>query len=114
MCIRDRSSNNNFWEKYLRRWFLIVLRGKKKVFIITFLLIVVGVFTANSLEINNFILEDLSDNDPIKKDVIYFEENYSGLRPFEAEISTKHPDGVLGYDFLCQLQKLEIFFTLAV
>ncbi|MAW65001.1 MAG: hypothetical protein CMD18_02290 [Flavobacteriales bacterium] len=104
-----QSSNNNFWEKYLRRWFLIVLRGKKKVFIITFLLILVGVFTANSLEINNFILEDLSDKDPIKKDVIYFEENYSGLRPFEAEISTQDTNGVLGYNFLNELQKLEIF-----
>lgn len=104
-----QSGNNNFWEKYLRRWFLIVLRGKKKVFIITFLLILVGVFTANSLEINNFILEDLSDNDPIKKDVIYFEKNYSGLRPFEAEISTRDTNGVLGYDFLNELQKLERF-----
>lgn len=104
-----KSSNSNFWDKYLRAWFLSVLNSRKKVFFITVILAIIGVFTANSLKINNFILEDLSNNDPIKKDVIYFEENYSGLRPFEAEISTKHPDGVLGYDFLCQLQKLEIF-----
>ncbi len=104
-----KSSNSNFWEKYLRYWFLKVLRNKKKVFFITFSLIIIGVFTANSIKINNFILEDLSNNDPVKKDVIYFEENYSGIRPFEAEISTQHSDGVLGYQFLCELQKLETF-----
>lgn len=104
-----KSSNSNFWDKYLRGWFLLVLNSKKKVFFITILLAAIGVYTANSLKINNFILEDLSNNDPIKKDVIYFEENYSGLRPFEAEISTQHPDGILGYTFLCQLQKLETF-----
>tara|TARA_Y100000766_G_scaffold169211_1_gene145282 strand:- start:1773 stop:4061 length:2289 start_codon:yes stop_codon:yes gene_type:complete len=104
-----KSSSSNFWEKYLRYWFLKVLRNKKKVFFITFSLTVIGVFTANSIKINNFILEDLSNNDPVKKDVIYFEENYSGLRPFEAEISTQHPDGVLGYQFLFELQKLEKF-----
>tara|TARA_Y100000589_G_scaffold79810_1_gene73505 strand:+ start:38 stop:2326 length:2289 start_codon:yes stop_codon:yes gene_type:complete len=104
-----KSSSSNFWEKYLRYWFLKVLRNKKKVFFFTFSLTVIGIFTANSIKINNFILEDLSNNDPVKKDVIYFEENYSGLRPFEAEISTQHPDGVLGYQFLCELQKLETF-----
>lgn len=104
-----KSSSSNFWEKYLRYWFLKVLRNKKKVFFITFSLTVIGIFTANSIKINNFILEDLSNNDPVKKDVIYFEENYSGLRPFEAEISTQHPDGVLGYQFLSELQKLETF-----
>ena len=104
-----KSSNSNFWDKYLRVWFLNVLRNKKKVFFITLLLAIIGVFTANSLKINNFILEDLSNNDPIKKDVIYFEENYSGLRPFEAEIRTQDSSGVLGFSFLCELQKLETY-----
>ena len=104
-----KSSNSNFWDKYLRVWFLNVLRNKKKVFFITLLLAIIGVFTANSLKINNFILEDLSNNDPIKKDVIYFEENYSGLRPFEAEIRTQDSSGVLGFAFLCELQKLETY-----
>ena len=54
-------------------------------------------------------MEDLSNNDPIKKDVIYFEENYSGLRPFEAEIRTQDSSGVLGFSFLCELQKLETY-----
>ena len=104
-----KASNSNFWDKYLRGWFLKVLGNKKKVVLITLLLATVGVFTANSLKINNFILEDLSNNDPIKKDVIYFEENYSGLRPFEAEITTQDSGGVLGFEFLSELQKLETY-----
>ena len=104
-----KSSNSNFWDKYLRVWFLKVLRSKKKVFFITLLLTIVGIFTANSLKINNFILEDLSNNDPIKKDVNYFEENYSGLRPFEAEITTQDPGGVLGFSFLFELERVETY-----
>lgn len=104
-----QTKDDSFWEKYLRNWFLKVLLKRKKVILFTFLLGGIGVFTAYNLKINNFILEDLSNSDPVKKDVIYFEENYSGLRPFEAEITTKHPDGVLGYPFLSELNKLEIF-----
>tara|TARA_Y100001934_G_scaffold283707_1_gene405808 strand:- start:4358 stop:6643 length:2286 start_codon:yes stop_codon:yes gene_type:complete len=102
-----QSSNSNFWDKYLRIWFLSVIRNKKKVVVILSSLTLLGIYTASELKINNFILEDLSDNDPIKKDVVYFEENYSGLRPFEAELITQHPNGVLGFEFLKELQKLE-------
>ena len=77
--------------------------------VFTVCLAIIGGFTAYNLKINNFILEDLSNSDPIKQDVIYFEENYSGLRPFEAEISTEHPDGVLGFEFLSALNQVESF-----
>ena len=101
------SKQDNFWDKYLRKWFLLVLRNKTKVSLITLFLIIIGSFTASKLQINNYILEDLSNNDPIKKDVLYFENNYSGLRPFEAELTTKKTEGVLSFEFLKELDKLE-------
>jgi predicted RND superfamily exporter protein len=94
------SKQDNFWDKYLRKWFLLVLRNKTKVSIITSFLILIGCFTASNIQINNYLLEDLSDSDPIKKDVLYFENNYSGMRPFEAELSSKKKKGVLFSSFL--------------
>lgn len=104
-----QTKEDNFWEKYLRGWFLKVIFNRKKVIVFTLFLGGVGAYTAYNLKINNFVLEDLSNSDPVKKDVIYFEENYSGLRPFEAEVSTKHPDGVMGFAFLTELNKLETY-----
>ena len=106
------SKQDNFWDKYLRKWFLLVLRNKTKVSIITILLILIGCFTASKLQINNYLLEDLSDSDPIKKDVLYFENNYSGMRPFEAELSSKNKEGVLSFKFLTELEKLENYLKL--
>ncbi len=99
--------DKNFWDKYLRKWFLAVLKERYKIIAIMVVLGGVGVYTASELKINNFILEDLSNDDPIKKDVLYFEENYSGLRPFEAEIRTNTPEGIWSYEFLTELNKLE-------
>ena len=37
----------------------------------------------------------------------FFENNYSGLRPFEAELYTSDSAGILGFEFLQELEKLE-------
>lgn len=104
-----QSKENNFWDKYLRGWMRGVFKNQKKVLLITLALVIIGVFSANSLKIDNYLLEDLSNSDPIKQDVNYFEENYSGLRPFEAEIVAKGPDGVVNYEFLQELEKIESY-----
>lgn len=101
------SKHDNFWDKYLRKWFLLVIKGKRKVVFATLILVIIGCFTASKIQINNYLLEDLSDNDPVKKDVLFFENNYSGLRPFEAELYTSDSAGILGFEFLQELEKLE-------
>lgn len=103
------SPKNNFWDKFLRKWLISIFNNKSKIIFITVGLVIIGVFTANALKIDNYLLEDLSNSDPVKKDVIYFEENYSGLRPFEAEIIAKKESGVISFEFLNELQKIEYY-----
>lgn len=104
-----QSEQNNFWDKYLRGWLIKVFNNRSKVIGLTVVLIGVGVYSANALKIDNYLLEDLSNSDPVKKDVIYFEENFSGLRPFEAEVTSKVTGGVFSYEFLKELEKLEVY-----
>lgn len=104
-----QSEQNNFWDKYLRGWLIKVFNNRSKIIGLTVVLIGVGWYSANALKIDNYLLEDLSNSDPVKRDVIYFEENFSGLRPFEAEVTSKVAGGVFSYEFLKELEKLEIY-----
>jgi predicted RND superfamily exporter protein len=38
------------------------------------------------VDVNNFLLEDLRDGDPLKQEFLFFENNFSGARPFELAI----------------------------
>lgn len=98
----------NIWDGILRVLFIKVLNNQRAILLLVIGLGSIGVFTAYDLKINNFLLEDLSKEDPIKKDVLFFEENYSGLRPFEAEITTDS-SGVFNYKFVQELEKLETY-----
>lgn len=100
------SEQSNFWDKYLRFSFVWVFNNKVKVGLFTLAITVLGVFTANNLQIDNFLLEDLDDNDPIKRDVLFFENNFSGLRPFEAQVTAVRSN-VFDFEFLQELEKVE-------
>lgn len=102
-------AKNNFWDPHLRRLFLYVTDNQRKIVFFVIGLTAMGVYTASNLKINNFILEDLSNTDPVKKDVIFFEENYSGLRPFEAEVYPVGDFSVYDYEFHQELAKLEAY-----
>src|SRR5690606_17530764 len=49
----------------------------------------VSIFGISKIQVNNYLLEDLTENDPVKKDFVYFEKNYAGVRPFELFIALK-------------------------
>lgn len=82
----DRENNELFWNKKLHRLFLWALSKRKQIFIGTAILIALSVFGISRIHINNFLLEDLADEDDLKKDFAFFEKQYAGVRPFEIAI----------------------------
>ena len=60
------------------------------------------------IEVNNYLLEDLKDDDPLNKSFIFFDENFSGARPMEISVSCANgsiltPENLRALDSLDQL-----------
>lgn len=97
------------WDKVLRYLFLWVMKSKQKIIIGVVLLTAIGIYSMQQIQVNNYLLEDLSDSDPIKQDVMFFEEYYSGIRPFEMTLKTKNKEGLLNYEVALEIEKIQTY-----
>lgn len=84
------SQSKGFWYNSLHQCFIWVLQHQKSILFGALTLLVVALIGVNKLEVNNYLLEDLSDADPVKKEYLYFEKTFDGVRPFEASLTTKN------------------------
>jgi predicted RND superfamily exporter protein len=75
-----------FWTRQLSKAFLWTIRHQRLMLAAGAVFILASIWGISKIEVNNFILEDLKDSDPLKKEFAYMEENYSGARPFEMAI----------------------------
>lgn len=103
------SKSGVFWNKLLHKLFLWVLKYQKKILIAVVFLAGLGIYSASQIQVNNFLLEDLSDSDPVKQDVMFFEQNYSGVRPFEMILETSHEEGILNYEVIKEVEKVQSY-----
>jgi predicted RND superfamily exporter protein len=68
----------------------------------------ISVIGISRIEVNNSILDDLDEQDPIKKDFVYFDTYFSGVRGFEMAISPIDKNTtLLNWDVIQEMQKLE-------
>ncbi len=88
---------------------LLVHRHKYSVFAFTFLVIVVSFFGIWKMESVSFMVDDIPADDPIRKDLAFFEENFSGIMPLEIIIDTGVKRGVMQAKTLRKVEELESF-----
>ncbi|QMU28316.1 efflux RND transporter permease subunit [Adhaeribacter radiodurans] len=71
------------WPFLLRRLLLFVFKYRNRILAGTVGIILVSVYCISLIRLDTTLLDDLSDDDPVKLDFKYFEQNFSGVRPFE-------------------------------
>ena len=59
------------------------------------------------IKVDNYLLEDLSEDDPYRKNFEYFENNYSGVRPFELIVTDTTNNNVFSFENLHALDRIE-------
>jgi predicted RND superfamily exporter protein len=96
------------WDKGLRKLLRIVFKNPRKILIGASVLLGISVIGISRIEVNNSILDDLDEQDPIKKDFVYFDTYFSGVRGFEMAISSIDKNTtLLNWDAIQEMQKLE-------
>ena len=84
-----KSDRDPFWKKKLSKWFIRVLRQPKRILIVYVGFIAVCLIGMVNLESNNFLMDEISQKEPIKQNFNFLDEHYGGIRPFELSISLK-------------------------
>lgn len=72
----------------------IVKNHRQKVYIVTVVVLGLGIYGISLMTTTGNIIDDLPSDDPIVKDLKFFEENFKGVMPFEVIIDTKKKGGV--------------------
>lgn len=95
-------------DRFLKTGFIFSIRRPKLIIAICSILACIGIMGSIRVKTNNYLLEDLKPNEPLKKELIYFENTFSGNRPFEMVI-TPHDTtkNLWNHESIRELEKIE-------
>lgn len=96
-------------DKILTGLDLLVHRHKFYVFNVTGLIVAVCIFGIAKIEAVSFMVDDLPEESVEKKDLIFFEENFSGVMPLEIIVDTGVKKGVQNLSNLRKIDEFEAF-----
>ena len=103
-------SKNSIWERLLQKSFLPIVRHRRKIYLISGILAVIFIGFTSQLGMNNFLLEDLRPGEKLRKDFTFFDDYFSGVRPFEIGFKIKNDEtDILTPENLVQIEKLEVY-----
>ncbi|CAD5271613.1 MULTISPECIES: RND family transporter [unclassified Imperialibacter] len=88
---------------------LLVHRHKYKVFLFSIVLVGVSIFGMTRIRAVSHMIDDLPDDSPVRYDLAFFEENFSGVMPLELLIDTGNKKGVLNLNNLKKIDQLVSF-----
>lgn len=88
---------------------LLVHRHKYKVFTVTAILVVLGLFGITRIKAISHMIDDLPADSPVRSDLAFFETNFSGVMPLELLIDTGNKKGIYSLANLKKIDELEAF-----
>lgn len=95
------------WDSILSKLYSFVMNNKIKLLLSFMFLGVVFVYQGSKVEVNNYLLEDLQNDDPVKQDFLFFENNYSGVRPLEIVVELSPTQKLNDIEILNDLDSIE-------
>ncbi len=90
---------------------LLVHRHRYRVFAFTGAVVIISIFGVLKLRAVTFIVDDVPESSQVKKDLKFFEENFSGIMPLEIVVDSGKKKGVLRQSFLAKVNELEEFLS---
>jgi len=94
---------------FVRAIDLLVHRQRMAIYVITIGLAVISAIGMARLESLSFMVDDLPEESQIKKDLKFFEANFSGIMPLEFVVDTGKRRGLLQVNNLKKIEAFEYF-----
>ena len=81
-----KESTSLFWNKLVRMIFFFSMRNQKKVLAGTVVVVAFSAWAISLISIDNYLLEDVGKDDPLRYSFQFLEEHFAGARPFELSV----------------------------
>ena len=88
---------------------IMVHRYRPAIYIVSLTLAVVSAIGMTRLQSVSFMMDDVPKDSQIRKDLNFFEANFSGIMPLEIEVNTGRRRGVFKPDNLQKIEEFENF-----
>lgn len=90
----------------IERLVSITENHRTKVYVAMVLVLVASIFGMTKMRTTGFLMDDIPENDPVKQDLLFFENNFDGIMPIEIIIDTKKPNGIIQTSNMRKIDKL--------
>ena len=104
---QTRHLHNPIIGRIIEKIIFMVVHKKSVIFSITAILMIISSIGISKMKTTGYMVDDLKESDPIRKDLTFFEKNFGGLMPLEISIDFKKPRQVLELNNLQKVQKLD-------
>ena len=89
--VKPKETNPNFWDKKLPVLYAWIANKRKRILWASLIISVVSLWGIIQIRLNNYLLEDLDEENELRKEFSFFAERFAGVRPFEMAIEVKSP-----------------------
>lgn len=96
-----------FLNKLIDKIVLVVQKNRRWVYTSTIVLVILSFVGMSMLKNVGYMLDDISKKDTLYQDLKFFEQNISGVMPFEIVVDTKRNQGVSSVRNLLNIDLLE-------
>jgi predicted RND superfamily exporter protein len=110
-ALREPRKHGHDWDGVLGRLFSNVLRQRRLIYIVSGLVLAASIGLATRVRINSSLLDDLSVNDPVRKDFAFFDSRFAGVRPFELELKPVGNRTIYDPAVLREIEQVEGYLT---
>lgn len=90
---------------------ILVHRHKHKIFVLTGVIVIISIAGMYQLQTVAYMVDDLPEEDVIKKDLAFFEKHFSGIMPLEIIVDTGKKRGVIDIKNLQRVEEFENFLA---
>src|SRR6478609_1793125 len=94
---------------FVRAVDLLVHRHRPAIYLVAVFFTIFSIYGISKLQSISFIVDDVPEDSQIKKDLLFFEANFSGIMPLEIEVDTGERRGILKLRTLQKIEELETF-----
>lgn len=106
------SKSSEKWKALLSSLFIKTLKKRKLILICTSVVTLLLILASTQMKVNNFLMDDLRESEPIKQDFRFLDDHYGGIRPLEIGIHLKDTNqSIWDADILADLEKIENYLA---
>lgn len=100
------------WTPWLSRWFIRILRNRRPILACAAFLTLASLWLLSGIQVNNYLLEDLREDDPLRQEFNFFEQDFSGVRPYELALRFEPGSNVMAQPgVLAAVDSVETWLT---